>query len=181
MCILSSVSLKCNYEIDMDKVMVIDSDGTNLGKMKLKEAIELANSKSLDLVEVTENIGYSVCKITDYSKYIYKLSKKEKEKRQSNKNNIVKEIRVRPKIDKHDLDLKTSNVIELLNKGYKVKVTVFFRGREIESMKEKGNELLENIIDKSSSIGKPNGNILRDNKNLSIIIYPIKKKSELKK
>jgi translation initiation factor IF-3 len=109
---------------------VIDSDGNQVGILKTSEAIEKALNQGLDLVEVSPEATPPVCKIMDYGKYKYKLSKKEKSKKQHTIH--IKEIRMRPKIEEHDFNFKTNHARKFLEKGDKVKASVMFRGRELE-------------------------------------------------
>ncbi len=109
---------------------MIDSEGNQVGILKTSEAIEKALSQGLDLVEVSPEATPPVCKILDYGKYKYKLSKKEKGKRQHTQH--IKEIRMRPKIEEHDFNFKTNHARKFLENGDKVKASVMFRGREME-------------------------------------------------
>jgi translation initiation factor IF-3 len=107
-------------------VRLIDSDGKQLGVMSVKEALRLAEERGLDLVEVAPNATPPVCKILDFGKYKYQLSKKHS----ARKTIEVKEVKIRPQIDLHDLELKAKNIRRFLDDGNKAKVTMFFRGRE---------------------------------------------------
>lgn len=105
---------------------LIDTDGKQLGVMTVKDALKLAEERGLDLVEVAPNAVPPVCKIMDFGKYKYQLSKKHA----ARKTIEVKEIKIRPQIDLHDLELKAKNIRRFLDDGNKAKVTMFFRGRE---------------------------------------------------
>lgn len=109
---------------------VIDSDGTQLGLMSLDEAMNLAFEKKLDLVNIAPTAKPPVCKILDYGKYRYELQKKEKEAKKKQKITQVKEIRLSPNIEDHDLIVKANNATKFLKDGDKVKVSLRFRGRQ---------------------------------------------------
>ena len=105
--------------------------GEQLGIMPMIQALETARRHDLDLVEVAPTATPPVCRLLDYGKYKYEQSKKEREQRKSQKVSLLREVRIRPKIDRHDFESKTRSVRKLLGEGDKVKVTVRFRGREI--------------------------------------------------
>ena len=120
---------------------LIGDDGEQLGIMSSKEAQNLALSKNLDLVKISPNSNPPVCKIMDFGKYKYELAKKEKESKKKQKVVSVKEIRLRPMIDKHDLETKANMAKKFLESGDKLKVTIRFRGREL-GHKEMGNQVI---------------------------------------
>jgi translation initiation factor IF-3 len=122
-------------------VRLVDSDGKQLGIMPLSDALKIARDKDLDLVEVAANVKPSVCKILDFGKYKYQLSKKQQQKRSVN----VKEVKIRLQITEHDLNRKVGNIRRFLDDGNKAKVTMFFRGREIVRP-ERGMKLFERIL-----------------------------------
>ncbi|MDG2769742.1 translation initiation factor IF-3, partial [Vibrio parahaemolyticus] len=122
--------LQINEEIREKEVRLIDVDGTQLGIVPIKKALEIANERRLDLVNVAPTANPPVCRILDYGKYKYELTKKEKEARKNQKIINVKEIRLTPNIEEHDLQVKANRAIEFLKDGDKVKVTVRFKGRE---------------------------------------------------
>jgi translation initiation factor IF-3 len=108
-------------------VRLIDVDGNQLGVLPISEALRVAEDRELDLVEVAPNVAPPVCKILDFGKYRYQLSKKQTQK----KTMTVKEIKIRPQITENDLSLKVRNIRRFLDEGNKAKVTMYFRGREI--------------------------------------------------
>lgn len=120
-----------NEQIRAREVLVIDSDGTQRGVMKIDEALQLARERKLDLVNVAPSARPPVCRIMDYGKYRYEQSKKEREARKRQKTTTVKEVKFRPNIDTHDFDVKVRRSKKFLENGDKVKVTVMFRGREV--------------------------------------------------
>jgi translation initiation factor IF-3 len=120
-----------NEQISAREVLVIDSDGTQLGVFKIDEALEIAQKKKMDLVNVAPSARPPVCRLMDYGKYKYEQSKRDREARKHQKMVIMKETKVRPNIEKHDLDVKIKKSRSFLQAGDKVKITVMFRGREI--------------------------------------------------
>jgi len=128
--------------------MVIDDDGAQLGLMDIHKARKHALDKELDLVEVAPNERPPVCKVMDYGKYKYQQAKKNTVKA---KTITIKEIKVRPQTDEHDLDFKMKNARKFLGQGHKVKVTMFFRGREIVH-KSIGHKVLEKIIENLADV-----------------------------
>ncbi len=120
-----------NEQISAREVLVIDTDGTQLGVMPTAEALEIAEKKKLDLVNVAPAARPPVCRLMDYGKFKYEQSKKDREARKKQKLTTLKEIKLRPNIEKHDLAVKVKSSRRFLESGDKVKVTVMFRGREI--------------------------------------------------
>ena len=120
-----------NEEIRDAEVRLIDADGTALGIMSSKEAQIIANGKNLDLVRIAPQAQPPVCKIMDYGKHLFELSKREKEARKNQKVINVKEIWLKPTIDDHDFNFKVKNAGKFLKDGDRVKVSVRFRGREL--------------------------------------------------
>ena len=120
-----------NEEIREKEVRVIGSDGTQLGIMPIKAALDEAASKNLDLVLIAPKAVPPACKIMDYGKYRFETAKKEKENRKNQKVVSIKEIRLSPSIDTHDFETKLKSAVKFLQSGDKVKVTVRFRGREL--------------------------------------------------
>lgn len=110
----------------MAEVRLIDSDGSQVGIVPIKKALEVAKDRELDLVEVAPNAKPPVCKVMDFGKYKYQLSKKQAQK----KTQDMKEIKLRPRIDTADLERKVRSMRKFLDEGHKTKVTMFFRGRE---------------------------------------------------
>ena len=120
-----------NDFIQSQKVRVIDENGENLGVMFTREAFEQAQSVGLDLVEISPNADPPVAKFLDIGRYKYEAQKKANEQRKKQKTQEIKEIKMRPNIDDHDYDTKMKKVVEFLEEGDKVKVTMRFRGREM--------------------------------------------------
>lgn len=129
----------------------------------------MAEAKELDLVEIAPNAKPPVCKIMDYGKYIYELQKKEKESRKKQHVIEVKEIRLRPKTDDHDLMTKLKHAREFIEKKNKVKFSVFFRGREMV-YQDMGREILQKVIDELSDIAKPEGDIKMEGRRMFLVM-----------
>jgi translation initiation factor IF-3 len=124
-------NLPLNEEIKDKEVRLIDADGNMVGVVSTKEALEVAISKELDLVNIAPQASPPVCKIMDYGKYMFELAKKDKEARKKQKTISIKEVRISPSIEDHDLNFKVKNATKFLKDGDKVKVSVKFRGREM--------------------------------------------------
>ena len=126
---------------------MVDENGEQLGIVDTQEALALAQERGLDLVEVSPNSKPPVCRIMDYGKYLYTQSKRQKESKKSSQPTTVKEIKISAKIEEHDLAFKIAHIEKFLRQRYRVKVSVFFRGREITHT-ERGKELLEEVIER---------------------------------
>jgi translation initiation factor IF-3 len=131
---------------------VIDDEGKQLGIMPPYEALRIARERALDLVEISPQAQPPVCKIMDYGKYIYELSKKAHEAKKKQKQIQLKEVKFRPQTDEHDYEFKKNHVIDFLKEGDKVKASVRFRGREM-SHKEIGRRLLDRLVTDVSEVG----------------------------
>ena len=121
-----------NEEIRDKEVRLIDSDGSQLGIVSAKEAQSMAYAKNLDLVKIAPKAEPPVCRIMDYGKFKFEQAKKEKEARKNQKVVDTKEVRLSPTIDDHDFNTKLNHALKFLSKGDKVKVTIRFRGREVQ-------------------------------------------------
>lgn len=124
---------------------VIDDSGAQLGIMSSSEALRMAQDRGLDLVEVNPKAEPPVCKVMDYGKFKYEEKKKANEQRKRQTTVELKEVKVRPKTDEHDLDTKIKHIKRFLEEGNKAKITVRFRGREV-THPEKGREVVDDII-----------------------------------
>lgn len=124
---------------------MVNPKGEQLGVMPLAEALQLAENASQDLVEVSPEARPPVCKIFDYSKFRFEQGKREKEARKRQHTVQIKEIKFRPKIDDHDYETKRGHISRFLNEGLKVKVTIMFRGREMDHL-DLGRAILERVV-----------------------------------
>ncbi len=139
------IRAKINDQIRSREVRVIDADGQQLGVLRAEEALSKAEEAGLDLVEVSATAEPPVCRIMDYGKFRYEESKKQAEAKKKQSVVEVKEIKLRPKTEKHDLDFKVRNIRKFLQQKNKVKVTLRFRGREIVYADTLGKDLLDKI------------------------------------
>jgi translation initiation factor IF-3 len=133
-------------------VRVVDSDGAQLGVMSLRDALDLANERKLDLVKIAPKAQPPVCKILDYGKYRYDMQKREKEARKKQKTIQIKEIRLSTFIEEHDLSVKANNAARFLKEGDKVKVSLRFRGRE-KDYSSKGLDVMKRFAEHTKEAG----------------------------
>ncbi|MCR4296220.1 MAG: translation initiation factor IF-3 [Elusimicrobia bacterium] len=138
---------RINNMIRAAMVRLIDADGTQVGVKPIAEALALARTRGLDLVEVAATATPPVCKVLPYSKYKYEQDKKERESRKKQKAGLLKELRFRPNIGQHDLDVKVKQIEEFIDAHDKVRITVVFRGREMQH-RDLGFKLLMSIQQK---------------------------------
>jgi translation initiation factor IF-3 len=139
--------LRINEQIRVREVRLIDDQGEQKGIVPTLEALKMARELSLDLVEVAPQANPPACKILDYGKYRFEMEKKLRDSKKKQKMQVLKEIRMQPKIDDHDLDFKSKHVKEFLADGDKVKVTIRFRGRELAHT-ELGLVVLKDVLSK---------------------------------
>jgi translation initiation factor IF-3 len=144
---------RVNEEIRVPAVLLIADQGNKLGNMPTPEAIRLAEERNLDLVEVAPQANPPVCRIMDYGKYRFQQQKRDKDARKKQKNQSVKEIKMRPKIDQHDYDFKVRAIKSFLADGHRVKVSIFFRGREMAFL-DRGREVLNRVRTEIDAFGK---------------------------
>ena len=130
----------------MREVRLIDEEGLQIGIIATREAMDMARDRDLDLVEVAPTANPPVCRLMDYGKFRYEQTKKEREARKNQKQAEMKELRLKPRTDTHDLQVKSNNARRFLEDGHKVKFSVRFRGREI-AHPEIGREMLEEIAE----------------------------------
>jgi len=140
-----------NKYIRAKEVRVIDPDGAQIGILPISQALDAAAEFGLDLVEISPNATPPVCKIMDYGRYKYELTKKRQEAKKKQSTFQLKEIKVRPKTGEHDLQVKIGHIKKFIGKRDKVKVTVMFRGREI-TLSKLGNDVLERIAEDTADI-----------------------------
>lgn len=150
---------------------MVSEKGEQLGIMSPKEAVQIALNRGLDLVEVAPNSKPPVCKIMDIGKYKYEQSKREREARKKQRVINVKEVKLRPNIEKHDFQVKTKHAIRFLQSGDKVKVTIMFRGREV-SHPELGRELLEKVVDMVSDYAIVEKHPKLEGRNMTMFLSP---------
>ena len=161
--------LPINEQIRAKEVQLIDEQGEKKGIVKFNDALDLAYEKKLDLVLVAPNAQPPVCKIMNYGKYKFEQAKREKEAKKKQKVLEVKEIRITPNIEQHDFEFKVKNARKFIEDGNKVKITVKFRGRELNYIKL-GEDNLNKFIDSLSDIASPEKKAVLEKKNMFIIL-----------
>ena len=149
---MATKDLRINRQIRAREVLVIDENGVQRGTMSVPEACRLAEEAGMDLVEVSPNANPPVCKILDFGRYRYEMEKKSREAKKNQTVVKIKEIRMQPKIEKHDLETKSKAIAEFLQQGNKVKVSIRFRGREL-AHPELGKVVLDKILDALTELG----------------------------
>ena len=158
-----------NEQIRDKEVRLISDTGEQLGIVSGKEAQKLADERKLDLVKIAPNAKPPVCRIMDYGKYKFDQAKKEKEARKKQKALEVKEIRITPNIEQHDFEFKAKNARKFIEDGNKVRITLKFRGRELNYIKL-GEEVLQKFIEELSDISVPEKKPILEGKNMFIIL-----------
>lgn len=151
---------------------MISSDGEQLGIFPAVEALKMSQEQGIDLVEVAPNANPPVCRLMDYGKYKYELKKQSGAKKQ--KVHSLKEVKFRPNIGQHDLNVKINHIRQFLGDDHKTKVRIFFRGREIIHS-DLGKSLADKIIDMVSDIGSVDNMPKMEGKNLTMVLTPKKK------
>lgn len=162
-----------NEDIRDKEIRVIDSNGEALGVIPTKEALEIAHKKELDLVVMSPNAKPMVCKIMDFGKFVYEQQKKEKEAKKKQKVVTVKEIRLSATIEEHDIEIKANNARKFLLEEDKVKVTVRFRGREIENS-QVGFKILNLFVEKLGDVYTIEKPARQEGRNMIMILAPKK-------
>lgn len=165
--------LPVNEQIRFKEVQVIDEQGQKVGKLPINEALDLAASKDLDLVLVSGNSENPVCKIMNYGKHKFEQAKREKESRKKQKTVECKELRVTPNIEIHDFTFKAKNARKFLSDGNKVRITVRFRGREVNYVKM-GEDVLNQFIEELKDVATVEKKPFLEGKNMFIILAPNK-------
>ncbi|MCU7652242.1 translation initiation factor IF-3 [Acutalibacter sp. LFL-21] len=148
---ISKQELQINEQIRDKELRVIDSDGTQLGIMPLRRAMELAEQKNLDLVKIAPQANPPVCKIIDYGKFRFEQAKREKEARKNQRVVEIKEVRLSLNIDTHDFETKRNHALRFISEGNKVKASIRFRGREM-GHPELGLEIMRRFADAMSEV-----------------------------
>ncbi len=142
---ITKITTRINYQIKVKEVRVISADGEQFGILDTREAIRKAEELGLDLVEVAPTAKPPVCRIMDFGKYKYEIAKKAHESKKHQSVIVVKEIKLRPRTDEHDIQFKMNNIKRFLEDGNKVKVTIMFRGREVAHTTY-GRAVLDRIV-----------------------------------
>ena len=168
--------MRRNEQIRARELRVIGPEGEQLGILGRNEAIAMAKEHGLDLVEVAATADPPVCRVMDYGKFKYETQKKKQEAKKRQTVVQIKEIKVRPKTDDHDFETKVRHIKRFLEDGDRVKVTVFFRGREIVH-KDRGLSILERVIADTKDVGKVEQEPRAEGRTLQMLLTPVAKKS----
>ena len=163
---------RINRRITAKEVRLIDVEGEQLGVVSIEDALRISEEKEVDLVEVASNATPPVCRLMDYGKFKYELKKQRSAKRQ--KDQSVKEIKFRPNIGDHDLEVKVNRMRGFLEAGHKTRMRIFFRGREIVHS-DLGRKLAEDVCEKLSDVASVDMEPKIEGKNLIMILVPAKK------
>ncbi|MEA1996647.1 MAG: translation initiation factor IF-3 [Gemmatimonadota bacterium] len=164
-------NVRINEQIRISPIRLIDHDGNQVGVVPVEEARQLAVERELDLVEVAPTARPPVCRIMDYGKYKYRENKKAREAKKKQHVIQMKELKLRSKIDEHDLQFKLRHVRKFLEKQCKVKLTMVFRGREVVH-KELGERVLKRVQDEVTDIAEQEGPIKMEGRNMILILNP---------
>ena len=166
-----------NDRIRVPEVRLVGPGGEQVGIVRIDDALRLAQESELDLVEVAPTARPPVCKLMDYGKYKYETAQKAREARRNQTNTVIKEMKLRPKIDPHDYETKKGHVVRFLRAGDKVKITIMFRGRE-QHRPELGFRLLQRLAEDVAELGFVESAPRQDGRNMLMVLSPLKKKSE---
>ncbi|MFZ2502424.1 MAG: translation initiation factor IF-3 [Nocardioides sp.] len=168
-----------NDRIRVPEVRLVGPNGETVGIVSTDQALKLALEADLDLVEVAPMARPPVCKLMDYGKFKYENAQKAREARRNQTNVVIKEMKLRPKIDSHDYETKKGHVVRFLRAGDKVKITIMFRGRE-QHRPELGFRLLQRLAEDVTELGSVEAAPKQDGRNMIMVLAPHKKKSEAK-
>jgi len=171
-----STEPRINDRIRVSEVRLVGPEGEQVGIVRIEDALRLAAEADLDLVEVAPMARPPVCKLMDYGKFKYEAAQKAREARRNQTLTVIKEMKLRPKIDPHDYETKKGHVERFLRQGDKVKVTIMFRGRE-QSRPELGFRLLQRLAEDVQELGFVESSPKQDGRNMIMVMAPHKKKA----
>jgi translation initiation factor IF-3 len=154
-------------------VRLIDANGDQLGVVAIEEALRIAETQGFDLVEVAATANPPVCRVMDFGKYQYLQKKKAQESRKKQTTVVVKEVKIRSRTDQHDVEFKVGHIRRFLEKGHRVKVSVFFRGREI-THQDLGHDMLNRIFESIKDAAQIDLKARLDGRHLSMLVSPKK-------
>lgn len=174
-----STELRINDRIRVPEVRLVGPNGETVGIVPTDQALKLAVEADLDLVEIAPQGRPPVCKLMDYGKFKYENAQKAREARRNQTNVIIKEMKLRPKIDQHDYETKKGHVVRFLGAGDKVKITIMFRGRE-QHRPELGFRLLQKLAEDVQELGFVESAPKQDGRNMIMVLGPHKKKADAK-
>ncbi len=172
-----STEPRINDRIHVSEVRLVGPAGEQVGIVRIEDALRLAQEADLDLVEVAPMARPPVCKLMDYGKFKYEAAQKARDSRRNQTNTVIKEMKLRPKIDGHDYETKKGHVVRFLKAGDKVKITIMFRGRE-QSRPELGYNLLKKLAEDVEGDGIIESAPKQDGRNMLMVLAPTRKKTE---
>ncbi|HHY35656.1 MAG TPA: translation initiation factor IF-3 [Firmicutes bacterium] len=170
-CISISQDLRVNEEIKVREVRLISPEGEQLGVVPIRQALEMARERNLDLVEVAPQAKPPVCKLMDYNRWKYEQQKRQREAKKKQRVQDVKELKMRPVIDDHDFNVKAKSARRFLMEGDKVKAVIMFRGREIVHL-QLGQRVLERLYDSIKDVGAVERPPKLEGRNMVMVIAP---------
>ncbi|HVL91051.1 MAG TPA: translation initiation factor IF-3 [Actinomycetota bacterium] len=174
-----AVEPRVNERIRSPEVRLVGPDGQQIGIISLPDAMKIARELDLDLVEVAPQARPPVCRLLDYGKYKYEQALKAKEAKKKQSQVVVKEMKMRPKIDPHDYATKKGHIVRFLNQGHKVKLTIMFRGREMAHT-ELGERILRRLTADLQELANVETPSKLDGRNMTMVFAPLKKKVQPK-
>jgi translation initiation factor IF-3 len=163
---------RVNRDIRAREVRLIGADGQQLGIVPTREALGIAEEQELDLVEVAPNADPPVCRLMDYGKYLYEKQKRERESRRSQKQIEIKEVRLRPKTDEHDIQVVITKIRKFAKEGAKIRVRIRFRGREIYHP-EVAQQLMERVATEVADIVSVESRPMLDGRSMVMMLAPV--------
>jgi translation initiation factor IF-3 len=164
-------TIRLNEEIRAKEVRLIGPDGDQIGIKKIEEALKIAEAANLDLVEIAAKASPPVCRIMDYGKYRYQQSKKDKISKKKQHVIHIKEIRLRPTIDQHDIEFKMKQARKFIEQGNHLKIRILFRGRQIVHP-ELGQAVLKRVQDELDDIAKMESEPTKENRSITTVFVP---------
>ncbi len=173
-----STETHINDRIRVPEVRLVGPNGEQVGIVRIEDALRLAQESDLDLVEVAPMARPPVAKLMDYGKFKYESAMKDREARKNQAHTIIKEMKLRPKIDQHDYETKKGHVVRFLKAGDKVKITIMFRGRE-QSRPELGFRLLQKLAEDVAEIGFVESSPKQDGRNMVMVLGPTRRKADV--
>jgi translation initiation factor IF-3 len=165
---------RINHQISVQEVRLIDAEGEQVGIVSTREALRAAEEAGLDLVEISPTAKPPVCRIMDYGKYLFEISKKQAEAKKKQKQIQVKELKFRPTTEEGDYQVKLRNLIRFLEHGDKVKITLRFRGREV-AHQDLGMKILDRLQQDTAEFGVVEQQAKREGRQLMMVLSPKKK------
>lgn len=163
---------RVNRDIRAREVRLIGADGSQMGIVDTRKALSIAEEQELDLVEVASNADPPVCRLMDYGKYLYEKQKRERESRRSQKQIEVKEVRLRPKTDEHDIQVVMTKIRKFAKEGAKIRVRIRFRGREIYHP-EVAQQLMERVAKDVADVVAVEGRPMLDGRSMVMMLAPV--------